>query len=59
MFGAERLDDTFRSFDDDHVIFLDRLFAGNDEFLAVQLSFDDCTAVGSVLHTRFVEREQL
>ena len=59
MFGAERLEDTFRSFDDDHVIFLDRLFAGNDEFQAVQSPFDDSTAVGSDLHTRFVEREQL
>ena len=59
MFGAERLDDTFRSFDGDHVIFLDRLFAGNDEFQAIQSPFDDCTAVVSDLHTRFVEREQL
>jgi len=27
MFGAERLDDTFRRLNGDHMVFLDRLFA--------------------------------
>jgi hypothetical protein len=50
MTGVERLDDTFRRLDGNHVIFLDRLFAEMGEFLAGQSPFDDCTAVVMDFH---------
>ena len=59
MFGAERLDDAFRSFHGDHMLFLDRLFAEIDQFQAGQSPFDDCTAVVMDFHKRFFEKEPL
>ena len=50
MFGAERLDEAFRGLDGDHVVFLDRLFAGMDKFLAGQPLFDDCTTIVMDFH---------
>ena len=50
MFGAERLDDAFRRLNGDHMVFLDRLFAEIDTFLAGQAPFDDCTAIVMDLH---------
>jgi serine phosphatase RsbU (regulator of sigma subunit) len=57
MFGSRRLDETFRSFSGDHMLFLDRLFAEIDQFQAGQSSFDDCTAVVMDFHKRSVEKE--
>ena len=59
MFGAKRLDEAFRSFCGDHMLFLDRLFAEIDQFQAGQSSFDDCTAVVMDFHKRSVEKESL
>ena len=50
MFGAERLDDAFRRLNGDHMVFLDRLFAEIDTFLAGQALFDDCTAIVMDFH---------
>ncbi|MBW2475565.1 MAG: serine/threonine-protein phosphatase [Deltaproteobacteria bacterium] len=50
MFGAERLDDAFRRLNGGHMVFLDRLFAEIDTFLAGQAPFDDCTAIVMDLH---------
>ncbi len=45
MFGAERLDDAFHRLDGDHMLFLDKLFAEINEFIAGHPPFDDCTAI--------------
>ena len=50
MFGAGRLDEAFRRLNGDHMVFLDRLFAETDQFLAGQAPFDDCTAIVMDFH---------
>jgi len=50
MYGAARLDDAFRRFDGDHMLFLERLFAEISDYLAGQPPFDDCTAIVVDLH---------
>jgi len=50
MFGAERLDGAFRRLNGDDMVFLDRLFAEIDKFLAGQSPFDDCTAIVMDFH---------
>ncbi len=52
MFGAERLDDAFRRLDGDHMVFLERLFAGLGGHMAGQPLFDDCTAIVIDFHGR-------
>jgi len=50
MFGAERLVDAFRRLNGDHMVFLDKLFAEMNTFLAGQPPFDDCTAIVMDFH---------
>ncbi len=52
MFGVERLDDAFRRLEGDHMLFLDKLFAEIDQFLAGQPPFDDCTAIVIDFHDK-------
>jgi sigma-B regulation protein RsbU (phosphoserine phosphatase) len=50
MFGQARLDAAFRRLDDDHMVFLERLFAEVSDFQAGHASFDDCTAIVVDIH---------
>ena len=59
MFGAERLNNTFCSFDGSRMLISDSLFVEIDQFQAVHSSNDDCTALVMNFHKRFVGKEQL
>jgi hypothetical protein len=59
MFGAERLNNTFCSFDGSRMLISDSLFVEIDQFQAVQSSHEDCTALVMNFHKRFVGKEQL
>ncbi len=50
MFGGERLDESFRRLEGDHVVFLNSIFAEIDDFLEGQSPFDDCTAIAIDFH---------
>lgn len=59
MFGAERLNNTFCSFDGSRMLISDSLFVEIDQFQAGQSSNDDCPELVMNFHKLFVGKEQL